>query len=269
MMSIQKDGASAFLVGLRTLGCWLIFEPTVLRSRPQWISRVRRTVRAPFQAVAPSLCPAEIACLLMASSFRACRYSEVTRQGSLPSSHRSRSSHQTCESNQLFFQSMHLLCGLTVRATYAFELVKHAPWVYLFEGVKINGVERTIRLRLTAEERQDGIGRNLLKELLQCGPALFPSDGVASRGLSSCRCLLYGVTGRYVFPIAFSAGNFCANGRCLCSAARWRHWLPYGRSRGGNGRWRLHDVCSTNTGRVWRVRFPCPCFHFLAAGPQC
>ena len=29
-------------------------------------------------------------------------------------------------------------------------------------------------------------------------------------------------------------GNFCAKGRCLCSAARWRHWLPYERSRDGN-----------------------------------
>jgi len=103
MMSIQKDGASAFLVGLRTSGWWLIFEPTVPRSRPKWISRVRKTVQAPFQVVAPSLCPAEIACLLMTSSFCAYRYSEVTRQVSLPSSHRSRSSHQTLSRTSSFF----------------------------------------------------------------------------------------------------------------------------------------------------------------------
>jgi len=53
--------------------------------------------------------------------------------------------------------------------------------VHLFEGVKISGVERTILLRLTTEENQDGIGRDLLKELLQCGSALFPSDGVLIR----------------------------------------------------------------------------------------
>jgi len=164
---------------------------------------------------------------------------------------------------------MHLFCGPIVCATYAFKLVEHAARVHLFERVKSNGFERTILLRPTTEESQNGIGRDLLKELLQCGPALFSSDGVASRGLSSCRSLFYGVRGRYVLPIAFSAGYLCANGRCLSSAARWRHWLPYGRSRVCNGRWRLHDVHSFNTGRVRRARFSCPCFRLWAAGPQC
>ena len=43
------------------------------------------------------------------------------------------------------------------------------------------------------------------------------------------------------------AGNFCAKDRCLCSATRWRHWLPYEGSRDGNGRWRVHDVYSRMT----------------------
>jgi len=49
--------------------------------------------------------------------------------------------------------------------------------------------------------------------------------------------------------------DFCATGRSLCSAARWQHWLPYGRSRGCNNRWSVHFVSLTHD-QVRRARFP-------------
>jgi len=225
----------------------------------------------------PICCPVSLSCGDRTfadgrNPFRTCRYFEVTRQVSLPSSHRSRSSHQTLSRTNSFFIACTFfavqLFAQPMRSSWS-STQPGCIWVHLFERVKSHGFERTILLRLTTEESQDGIGRDLLKELLQCGPALFSSDGVTSRGLSSCRSLFYGVRGRYVLPIAFSAGYLCANGRCLSSAARWRHWLPYGRSRVCNGRWRLHDVHSVDTGRVRRARFSCPCFRLWAAGPQC
>jgi len=57
------------------------------------------------------------------------------------------------------------------------------------------------------------------------------------------------------------AGNFCAKGRYLCSAARCRHWLPYEKSRDGNDRWR--NMTITTNDRVWRDRFPGLSFRFL------
>jgi len=69
-----------------------------------------------------------------------------------------------------------------------------------------------------------------------------PENSLSARSLASwlqapitsARC-----TRRWAY-----AGNLCAKGRCLCSSARWRHWLPYERSRDGNGRLLMHDVCS-------------------------
>jgi len=57
------------------------------------------------------------------------------------------------------------------------------------------------------------------------------------------------------------AGNFCAKGRYLCSAARWRHWLSYEKNRDGNDRWR--NMTITTNDRVWRARFPGLSFRFL------
>ena len=49
--------------------------------------------------------------------------------------------------------------------------------------------------------------------------------------------------------------SFCATGRSLCSAARWGHWLPYGRSSVCNNRLSVHLVGLTH-GQVWGARFP-------------
>jgi len=60
-------------------------------------------------------------------------------------------------------------------------------------------------------------------------------------------------------------GNFCAKGRCLYSAARWRHWLPYERNRNGNGQLRMHDVCS-QMAESGDLAFPaCPSASWLQA----
>ena len=49
--------------------------------------------------------------------------------------------------------------------------------------------------------------------------------------------------------------SFCATGRSLCSAARWRHWLPYGRSSVCNSRLSVHFVGLTH-GQVQGARLP-------------